>query len=138
MKIFTIILAVSGMAVPALSAAVARQVSDDTPDLYLCSNPYFNKDCQGCACESLTDVITVRGYGTPPCFQLPEDLHVGPPQGVSSARAYSKWNCTLYDNEFCEDNGPGSAFNLPLGPPGATSLGHFDDSAVAYRCFAIE
>lgn len=27
---------------------------------------------------------------------LPDDLRVGNPQGVSSARSYSKWNCTLY------------------------------------------
>ncbi|OTA67226.1 hypothetical protein K449DRAFT_430425 [Hypoxylon sp. EC38] len=138
MKLFTIVFALSKSAIFVFGAAVARQGLDEIPNLYLCSNPNFNNDCQGCACESLTDVVTVRGYGGPPCFQLPEDLHVGAPQGVSSARAYSKWNCTLYDNESCENNGPESTFNVPLGPPGATSLGYFDDKAVAYRCYAVE
>ncbi|KAI1138604.1 hypothetical protein F5Y05DRAFT_413225 [Hypoxylon sp. FL0543] len=122
----------AGKAAPVFTAAVARQESGDTPDLYLCSNPDFNQDCQGCACESLTDVITVRGY-----VQLPDDLRVGAPQGVSSARAYSKWNCTLYDNDSCENNGPESTFNIPPGPPGSASLGYFDDKAVAYRCYVI-
>ncbi|KAI0139412.1 hypothetical protein F4776DRAFT_677484 [Hypoxylon sp. NC0597] len=58
MKPFTIAFALSKTAALVFSAAVARQESDDTPDLYLCSNPNFNQDCQGCACESLTDVIT--------------------------------------------------------------------------------
>ncbi|KAI0834688.1 hypothetical protein F5Y06DRAFT_306576 [Hypoxylon sp. FL0890] len=128
----------AGTAAPVFGAAVARQGSDDTPDLYLCSNPDFSKDCQDCACESLADVITVPGYGGPPCFQLPEDLRVGAPQGVSSAKAYSQWNCTLYDNDSCENNGPQSTFNVPPGPPGVASMGYFDDKAVAYRCFVLE
>ncbi|KAI1312943.1 hypothetical protein F5Y03DRAFT_339784, partial [Xylaria venustula] len=74
----------------------ARQENEDTMDLYLCSNPDFNHDCAGCACERLANLTTMGGYGGPPCYPLPYDLRVGNPQGVSSARSYSKWNCTLF------------------------------------------
>ncbi|KAI1640598.1 hypothetical protein F4809DRAFT_637400 [Biscogniauxia mediterranea] len=117
--------------------AVARQETSDTPDLYLCSNPNFNKNCAGCACERLTNLTTSEGYSGPPCFPLPYDLRVGNPQGVSSVRSYSKWNCTLYDNAMCENTGPGSTLLIPPGPPGLGALGAFDDRAVAYRCYTI-
>ncbi|KAI1776258.1 hypothetical protein F4818DRAFT_440624 [Hypoxylon cercidicola] len=138
MKLTSLLFTLVGTTVPVLSALLARQDPDDTPDLYLCSNPNFNKDCNGCACESLTDLVTVDGYGGPPCFPLPDDLRVGNPQGVSSARAYEGWSCTLFDNEFCEDNGPDSMYQVPFGLPGAASLDSFDDRAVAYQCYAIE
>ncbi|KAI0599197.1 hypothetical protein F4775DRAFT_130395 [Biscogniauxia sp. FL1348] len=115
----------------------ARQETSDTPDLYLCSNPDFNKNCDGCACERLANLTTSGGYSGPPCYPLPYDLRVGNPQGVSSARSYSKWNCTLYDNDVCENMGPGSTLVIPPGPPGLRSLGAFDDRAVAYRCVTI-
>ncbi|KAI1487807.1 hypothetical protein F5X96DRAFT_123938 [Biscogniauxia mediterranea] len=120
-----------------LPAVVARQETSDTPDLYLCSNPNFNKNCAGCACERLTNLTTSEGYSGPPCFPLPDDLRVGNPQGVSSARSYSKWNCTLYDNAMCDNTGPGSTLQIPPGPPGLRALGAFDDRAVAYRCYTI-
>ncbi|KAI1197140.1 hypothetical protein F5X97DRAFT_324700 [Nemania serpens] len=84
-----------GLAV-AVAAIQPRQQNEDAMDLYLCSNPDFNHDCAGCACERLANLTTVGGYGGPPCYPLPEDLRVGNPQGVSSARSYSKWNCTLF------------------------------------------
>ncbi|KAH9883473.1 hypothetical protein F4778DRAFT_801888 [Xylariomycetidae sp. FL2044] len=139
MKLETALLAVAGAASSILAIVHPRQdpASVDTQDLYLCSNPNFNKDCDGCACESLTDLVTSGGYSGPPCYPLPYDLRVGNPQGVSSAKSYSGWNCTLYDNEFCDDNGPGSTFNIPPGPPGARSLGPFDDRCVSYQCYTI-
>lgn len=125
---------------PAALVVQPRQENEDTMDLYLCSNPAFNHDCVGCACERLTNITTAMAYGGPPCcmllfflvfslhaptFQilvlfpkgrmncssanhvfshlfmvvdpLPDDLRVGNPQGVSSARSYSKWNCTLFE-----------------------------------------
>ncbi|KAI1505707.1 Tubulin/FtsZ, GTPase domain-containing protein [Biscogniauxia marginata] len=138
-----------------------RQESSNTPDLYLCSNPDFNKDCVGCACERLANLTTASLHGLVYTFTalpvhllphwwcryvglthaspfwggslvpLPDDLRVGNPQGVSSARSYSQWNCTLYDNALCENTGPGSILTIPPGPPGLTSLGDFDDRAVA-------
>ncbi|KAI1761413.1 hypothetical protein GGR53DRAFT_469324 [Hypoxylon sp. FL1150] len=134
MKLTTLLLALAGENITVRGAILPRQATDDTPGLYLCSNPNFNKDCDGCACESLADLATVGGYGIP----LPDDLRVGNPQGVSSARAYAGWNCTLFDNESCRDNGPDSMFQVPSGPPGAASLGSFDDRAVACRCHVIE
>ncbi|KAI0814602.1 hypothetical protein GGR55DRAFT_632515 [Xylaria sp. FL0064] len=114
-----------------------RQENEDAMDLYLCSNPDFNHDCAGCACERLANLTTVGGYGGPPCYPLPYDLRVGNPQGVSSARSYSKWNCTLFDNMDCNGTLPGSSLNIPPGPPGMASLGPFDDRAVSYQCYAL-
>ncbi|KAI2603669.1 hypothetical protein GGR54DRAFT_457360 [Hypoxylon sp. NC1633] len=138
MKLTTLLVILSGTSVPALGTVLTRQGSDDTPGLYLCSNPDFDNDCQGCVCESLTDVVMVHGYGGPACFTLPDDLRAGNPQGVSSARAFSGWRCILYDNESCDDSGPNSTFSVPSGPPGAASLGPFDDRAMAYRCYVDE
>lgn len=44
-----------------------RQENENTMDLYLCSNPNFNHDCAGCACERLANLTTSGGYGGPPC-----------------------------------------------------------------------
>ncbi|KAI1753260.1 hypothetical protein F4782DRAFT_87762 [Xylaria castorea] len=121
----------------ALAAVHSRQEDEDTKDLYLCSNPKFNHDCDGCACERLTEIVTMGGYGGPPCYPLPEVLRVGNPQGVSSARSYSKWNCTLFDNPDCNSTLPGSSLTIPPGPPGMASLGVFDDRAVTYQCYAL-
>ncbi|KAI0439374.1 hypothetical protein F4803DRAFT_48020 [Xylaria telfairii] len=130
--------ALAGVAAAAALVVVhPRQEDEDTKDLYLCSNPNFNHDCKGCACERLTDVATTGGYGGPPCYPLPEDLRVGNPQGVSSARSYSKWNCTLFDNADCNSTRPGSSLNIPPGPPGMAVLGPFDDCAVTYQCYAL-
>ncbi|KAH8162197.1 hypothetical protein CIB48_g6044 [Xylaria polymorpha] len=144
------LLALAGVAAAALVVVHPRQEHEDTKDLYLCSNPNFNHDCKGCACERLTDVVTMGGYGGPPCYPLPEDLRVGNPQGVSSARSYSKWNCTLFDskrveanpeslnsNADCNSTRPGSSLNIPPGPPGMAVLGAFDDRAVTYQCYAL-
>ncbi|KAI0403189.1 hypothetical protein F4802DRAFT_599332 [Xylaria palmicola] len=136
------LLALAGAAVYRLSAASAsalgpRQEKEDTMDLYLCSNPNFNHDCDGCACERMANLTTAGGYGGPPCYPLPEDLRVGNPQGVSSARSYSKWNCTLFDNEDCNSTLPGSSLTIPPGPPGMATLGAFDDRAVTYQCYAL-
>ncbi|RWA04365.1 hypothetical protein EKO27_g10742, partial [Xylaria grammica] len=38
-----------------------RQEKEDTMDLYLCSNPDFNHDCAGCACERLANLTTMGG-----------------------------------------------------------------------------
>ncbi|KAI0024489.1 hypothetical protein F4780DRAFT_603689 [Xylariomycetidae sp. FL0641] len=110
---------------------------NDPMELYLCSNPDFNHNCPGCACESLTDIVIVGGYGGPPCYPLPDDLRVGNPQGVSSARSYSGWNCTLYDNDLCQATTPGHALTIPPGPPGIARLNDFDDRAVAYQCYRL-
>ncbi|KAI8951475.1 hypothetical protein F4801DRAFT_578455 [Xylaria longipes] len=129
------LLALAGAAAAAGFALVAvhpRQEDEDTKDLYLCSNPDFNHDCDGCACERLTEIMTIGGYDP-----LPEALRVGNPQGVSSARSYSKWNCTLFDNADCNSTLPGSSLNIPSGPPGMASLGIFDDRAVTYQCYAL-
>jgi hypothetical protein len=55
--------------IPIFAAAVVhpRQQDEDTMDLYLCSNPNFNHDCIGCACERLANLSTTGGYGGPPC-----------------------------------------------------------------------
>lgn len=47
------------------------------------------------------------------------------------------WGAT-YSNETCDDNGPESMYQVPSGPPGATSLGSFDDRAIAYRCYVVQ
>jgi hypothetical protein len=59
-------------ATPAAAAAVvqSRQENEDTTDLYLCSNPNFNHDCDGCACERLANLSTIGSYGGPPCCTL--------------------------------------------------------------------
>ncbi|KAI1342711.1 hypothetical protein F5Y15DRAFT_313129 [Xylariaceae sp. FL0016] len=138
MKLPLVFAALMGAALPVLASAVLpRQEGDDTPDLFLCSNPNFDDNCPTCACERLNQIVTVGGYGGPPCYPLPADLHVGAPQGVSSARSYSRWNCTLYDNDQCLSTVPGSALNIPPGPPGLASLGAFDDRAVAYQCYTL-
>ncbi|KAI3321688.1 hypothetical protein HD806DRAFT_144889 [Xylariaceae sp. AK1471] len=123
---------------PISAAAVhPRQENEDAMDLYLCSNPNFNHDCADCACERLANLSTTGGYGGPPCYPLPVDLRVGNPQGVSSARSYSKWNCTLFDNQDCNGTLAGSSLNIPPGPPGLMSLGNFDDRAVTYQCYSL-
>ncbi|KAI1191035.1 hypothetical protein F5B17DRAFT_454486 [Nemania serpens] len=139
LKIYLLGLAGAAGAFAAAAAAVMqpRQENEDTMDLYLCSNPDFNHDCVGCACERLANLTTVGGYGGPPCYPLPDDLRVGNPQGVSSARSYSKWNCTLYANADCDGTLPDSSINIPPGPPGLVSLGAFDDRAVSYQCYSL-
>ncbi|KAI1327766.1 hypothetical protein F5Y16DRAFT_399054 [Xylariaceae sp. FL0255] len=86
------------------SGAGSGSNMNNSMDLILCSNPDFEGTC-----ETLTGLVVGGGYGPPPCSAdkelyvcvridpVPEDLHVGPPQGVSSARSYSGWNCTLYE-----------------------------------------
>lgn len=64
------LLALAGVAAAALVVVHPRQEHEDTKDLYLCSNPNFNHDCKGCACERLTDVVTMGGYGGPPCCMI--------------------------------------------------------------------
>ncbi|KAI0143683.1 hypothetical protein GGR57DRAFT_483205 [Xylariaceae sp. FL1272] len=123
--------------ITALMGLVTAQQNEDTMDLLLCSNPMFDHSCPSCACERLGNLVTSGGYSGPPCYLLPEDLHVGAPQGVSSARSYSKWNCTLFDNMDCNGTLPGSSLTIPPGPPGLVSLGTFDDRAVAYQCYSI-
>ncbi|KAI1111920.1 hypothetical protein F5Y14DRAFT_453518 [Nemania sp. NC0429] len=146
MKLKIYFLGLAGAAAAAAAIIQPRQENEDTMDLYLCSNPDFNHDCAGCACERLANLTTVGGYGGPPCWgwspraaldPLPEDLRVGNPQGVSSARSYSKWNCTLFANAECNGTLPGSSLNIPPGPPGLLSLGSFDDRAVSYQCYAL-
>lgn len=44
----------------------------------------------------------------------------------------------LDSNEYCDGTGPDSMFHIPPGLPGATTLGSFDDRAVAYQCYVIE
>lgn len=41
-------------------------------------------------------------------------------------------------NQFCEDNGLDSTYQVPYGSPGASTLGSFDDRAVAYQCSTME
>ncbi|KAI0904575.1 hypothetical protein F4823DRAFT_614503 [Ustulina deusta] len=74
---------------------------------------------------------------TPVIDPLPNDLRVGNPQGVSSARSYSKWNCTLFANPDCNGTLPGSSLHIPPGPPGLSSLGAFDDRAMTYQCYSL-
>ncbi|KAI0108578.1 hypothetical protein GGR51DRAFT_558889 [Nemania sp. FL0031] len=142
MKLKIYFLGIAGAAAAGFTLVFAaivqpRQENQDLMDLYLCSNPDFNHDCAGCACEQLANVSTSGGYGGPPCYPLPYDLRVGNPQGVSSARSYSKWNCTLFANAECNGTLPGSSIHIPPGPPGLPSLGAFDDRAVTYQCYAI-
>ncbi|KAI0471586.1 hypothetical protein GGR56DRAFT_80683 [Xylariaceae sp. FL0804] len=138
---FVTALVTAAAAAPGLASAsifLRRQAgAPDTPGLYLCSNPDFNSNCDACACDNLTNIDTTGDYGVPPCYQLPPELHVGPPQGVSSARSYSKWNCTLYDNPTCSATAPNSSLVIPPGPPGLSTMGSFDDRAVSYQCYVI-
>ena len=73
LKIYLLAIAGSATARFALlpSAIVQpRQENEDAMDLYLCSNPDFNHDCAGCACERLENLTTTGGYGGPPCCML--------------------------------------------------------------------
>ncbi|KXJ93438.1 hypothetical protein Micbo1qcDRAFT_174496 [Microdochium bolleyi] len=113
---------------------------EDKEELYLCSNPNFDTTCgEGCMCASVPVTTAAMSYGgKPPCAALPYSLRPGNPQGVSSARAYSKWNCTLFAGQYCEeDTPPAETFRIKPGPPGLDSLGGFDDLAQSYRCEAI-
>jgi hypothetical protein len=71
MNLKTYLLALTAAAAAGISASVVtmepRQENEDAMDLYLCSNPNFNHDCAGCACERMADLLTVGGYGAPPC-----------------------------------------------------------------------
>lgn len=75
LRIYFLGLAGAAVAAAGVFAAAAviqpRQENEDTMDLYLCSNPNFNHDCAGCACERLANLTTVGGYGGPPCCMLP-------------------------------------------------------------------
>lgn len=66
-----------GLAV-AVAAIQPRQQNEDAMDLYLCSNPDFNHDCAGCACERLANLTTVGGYGGPPCCMLSSSSSLSP------------------------------------------------------------
>ncbi|KAJ1329789.1 hypothetical protein MN608_06525 [Microdochium nivale] len=110
---------------------------DDKKELYLCSNPDFDTTCgEGCMCASVPVTTSPISYGgKPPCAALPYSLRPGNPQGVSSAKAYSGWNCTLFAGQYCEeDTPPADTLQIQPGPPGLDSLGDFDDLAQSYRC----